>query len=439
MKRRILWLTVSSLALLAVMAFIGSVKFHAQEKRKDENPPPIDVKGDEKESLSWADQIDPETLAIMRRQEALQPAVNALYEAYMKSPDSGFTSVAFEGDGLALYWKGPLNNVMLAAINEARGVGAVEIIPAPFSLAEMEAEAGKIAEAIKGPGGSDIQAITTRYDGSGLDIERIPFRAAENIALARARNGQGSLRSVEQVLAGLDLRIPVRVTTADEPIELMADRFNDTSPWNSGGYWESRRNGQARMACTTGFGIRAYNRTWVLTAAHCASAPDVAFHGFAGQYMGPVTREHYTRDLILIDAPGYHRMFDGPRYNDGYYKNVYGWGYHAVGELVCQSGATSGVVCDLRTEGSTIVPIKWPSDHPDSDGDYGYLVWGLIKTTHTKGQTAVRGGDSGGPVFTLMGNGVRAKGITSAGSDTTMYFQDWADVIRLYDGYPVTF
>ena len=49
----------------------------------------------------------------------------ALYEASMKSPDEGFTSIAFEDDGLALRWKGPLNNDMLAAINKAREFGPV--------------------------------------------------------------------------------------------------------------------------------------------------------------------------------------------------------------------------------------------------------------------------------------------------------------------------
>ena len=192
----------------------------------------------------------------------------------------------------------------------------------------------------------------------------------------------------------------------------------------------------------------------MLTAAHCATAPDVALHGCQidpydwidtnrtppactnRPTMGGVTREHYDYDLILIDTPGYHRMFDGPRDNGGYYKDVLGWGYHATNELVCQSGVRSGVVCDLKTGSST--NVSWPSDHPDSDGDWGYTVYGLIKTTQTNGATAVRGGDSGGPVFTLQGSGVRAKGSVSAGSGTTMYFQDWADVIRLYNGYPVT-
>src|SRR4030095_16631028 len=149
MKSRTLWLAMSSLAFLAIVGVIGSVKYYAQEQQTGVNPRTLSIQAARKNPPSGLENIDPETLAIMRRQEALQPAVTALYEAAMKSPDSGFTSIAFEGDGLALYWKGPLTDEMLAAINQAREVGPVEVIPAAYSLTEMEAEAAKIAKTRK--------------------------------------------------------------------------------------------------------------------------------------------------------------------------------------------------------------------------------------------------------------------------------------------------
>src|SRR5687767_6162124 len=135
MTRKILGLTMLCLALLAVTSVIGGVKLLARAKQAPTKPSAESAQGDSKRADPFADKIDPKTLAIMRRQEALQPAVNALYEAAVKSPDSGFTSIAFEGDGLALYWKGELPSNMVASLNVAREIGPVEVISAAYSMA----------------------------------------------------------------------------------------------------------------------------------------------------------------------------------------------------------------------------------------------------------------------------------------------------------------
>lgn len=106
----------------------------------------------------------------------------------------------------------------------------------------------------------------------------------------------------------------------------------------------------------------------------------------------------------------------------------------AANELTCQSGATSGTVCGIKEIESKDIRLN----NQDSDGDTGYIIKGLIRCVQVDGRTAAQPGDSGGPVFTLDGTGVRAKGIVSAGGGTELYFQDWADVIRLFGAYPNT-
>jgi hypothetical protein len=69
----------------------------------------------------------------------------------------------------------------------------------------------------------------------------------------------------------------------------------------------------------------------------------------------------------------------------------------------------------------------------------GYRLRGLILARQIDGLSASQPGDSGGPVFTLDGDGFRAKGIISGvGSHSEMWFQDWHDAIRLFGAYPRT-
>jgi hypothetical protein len=387
------------------------------------------------------DNQDPKLLAVMRHQEALQPAVQVLYEEYVKDPNGGFAGIAFEDEGLTLYYKSQLTTTMKLALVEARKSGQITVKSAPFSMAELEAEGLKIHDALKAYGSSDIQSIGYMYDGSRLKIERVPEAVAKAWMEARMKSGKPALTSVETILFEAKLRVPVEVTTADTPIVHLTNRLSDLPPWNGGGRWESWRGIEHRGTCTTGFGVNASGRTWVLSAGHCASLGDTAYQGQFGNpnasfaQMGPINSDSWQYDMLLIDAPGWYLIFDGSP-TTSVTKRVYTWGYWAANELVCQSGMTSGVVCGIKQQYSTDTRVS--CDTPDSDGDCGYIQKGMIRSIQVNGATAGRPGDSGGPVFTLHNDGVRAKGIVSGGGGTTLYFQDWHDAIRLFGAYPRT-
>jgi Trypsin len=407
---------------------------------QDRNPQPID-------------NIDPQTLSIMRRQEALQPAASALYEAYMKSPDSGFAGLSFEGDGLTLYWKGPFTPQVSAAVNVARETGPLEIKAAAYSMAEMEAAAKTIGDAINTRGASEIQAIVKKYDGSGLEVEVMPAEVAAQKTLARTTSGRSPLLSADQILAGLDLQVSVRLITASNQFEFTASRRCDSPPWNGGGNFEVERPGVGYVgSCTTGFGVIGFpnNRSYILTAAHCANYGDRTFQGVTNgkdgsgpgtcrKSMGGVNYPEHDQnefDLLVIDTSGWYKIFDsndGPYGNTERKKDVLGWGYPITNELLCQSGATSGKICDLSTESIVNLP------------DEGIIIRNLVRSIQTKNLNPASPGDSGGPVFSFLGNGIRAKGIVTGraldcnglpSKKKILYHSHWGTVLSTFGLLP---
>jgi streptogrisin D len=404
--------TAVGLALVSLASLIlvspANAKPQVEPPSPGINPDPQSIDG-----------MDPALLATMRKQATLEPAATILTEAAAKIPGSGLASLAFEGDGLVVYWKGAMPASMVAAMTAARKFGPVSIRSAPYSKAELEAEAAKIDAAAEA--GSNIASIVLKYDGSGLLVEQMRPATA---AAAQARAGR-ALPTAATIVGSVHATVPVQVTMAQATYEFLScpstgcTRRDDTSPWNSGDY--------------PGFGVYvpAWDQTYVLTAAHCATwhagNGDNAYDG-AGEFIGRASIvEDWDKDLILIEARGWRLMFDGGP-TTRFKKTVHSWGYHVVNELLCQSGARSGTVCGLKTESNNYA--NWTCD---SDGDCFY-VHGLIGATQVDGRTAGQHGDSGGPIFSLDGDGVRAKGVLSAGDGAQLLFQDMADVTTSRSG-----
>ncbi|MFS8104288.1 S1 family peptidase [Lentzea alba] len=102
-------------------------------------------------------------------------------------------------------------------------------------------------------------------------------------------------------------------------------------------------------------------------------------------------------------------MWDGGSNTNNFTKRVDGRAEARPGFTVCQSGSTSGAVCNIRNRTETAHEVC------------GIDVYGnrkcyndLFVAEHVDPNTiACRGGDSGGPVFTLVGSNAVTAGARS--------------------------
>jgi streptogrisin D len=388
-------------------------------------------------SAAGAAFLTPETLRVMRQQEALQPAIELLQSEVDKSASSGYMSMGFEGDGVALYWKGELTPGMRRAVGAAQPVGAVTVRPAKHSLVELEAAAARIDAAINPANGGDIQEIVIRSDGSGLDVVKMPPAVAEKVKAKAAAKGARAQLATERQLSDLDVGVPLLVSTADSTIENFAcsgacKRRDDTSAWNGGTYLVFKNTPTGNVHCTSGFGVQKGGQTYVLTAAHCGTN-EIAYD-YVGERVGGIYQENWDKDIMLLNARGSRLIFDGSA-TTSTTKVVNSYGNQVTNELLCQSGSTSGTICGLKSQSGS-----YTVNACDSDGDC-YNMHSMSKTVQVDGRAGGAPGDSGAPLFSLNGSGVRAKGILSgspSGNANTIFYQDWNTIGADLGAYPVT-
>ena len=118
----------------------------------------------------------------------------------------------------------------------------------------------------------------------------------------------------------------------------------------------------------------------------------------------------FNSDSLFVPTNSGPAMFDGAPVG-AFSKPVVGWVNNFVGQLVCTSGASTGVHCDIITDliSSTALIQTGPTSFTRVDN----LVFGTALGSTTA--IAAGSGDSGGPVFTLTSNfsKVKAAGLMS--------------------------
>ncbi|GLY15856.1 hypothetical protein Kisp01_28710 [Kineosporia sp. NBRC 101677] len=325
--------------------------------------------------------------ARMAKQAPLVKAAQQLRDALEGGRHAGYTGISLTGDTVSVYWKGKVPTSVRKLVSST---AAAELRSARYSFTELKAaekEAIKYIAAHDGP----VFGVRVPADGSGLVAQTSSPLGTARAATFRAR-----------ALDDSAVQMKVEVVPAPQP----TGRVDDYAPYYGGGRITNPGGG----GCSTGFAVQRNNVQYLLTAGHCGWPGGTFLNGNSSRTVGTGDSEHVAHDIMLIRAGSSGRIFDGgglKLYEDRgqFTKAVSGWNDAFPNEWVCQSGMTSGAQCNIQNS---------------NDFSYSYSFAGETYTdlvlAHSRGGIGSRPGDSGGPVFTLDGAKVTAKGTISGGS-----------------------
>jgi streptogrisin D len=382
--------------------------------------------------------VTPQTLDLMRRQEKLERLIDRIRAA--APPTAGLAGVAIDPlrDTLRLAWKGALPAAVAKEVEAARADGlTVAVRPAPYTEAQLAAEAARMSRAPLWAGprtGQRVMQVSPRPDGTGITVGIGGLPAGTTVAEARR---------IVPALAGAT--VPLEISFVPPPAFTLRG-WDMPAHWG-GAYIERWVNGsRAGNSCSDAFGVTGNNgaATYLLTAAHCGEGewrsvrvqwPDGTQAQISYGNTIPAGRAP-TLDAALILAPlgagnavyyGESINLDTGSFGSNTGITVGGTEGNPVGAFVCTSGAYSGTICNIQI---VLTNVSFTYD-PPSNG-VGPVTNMVLATKVNDGSgilAAVGEGDSGGPVFSILSQRARARGVISGqrnGSGWTAPCHGWA-------------
>jgi hypothetical protein len=362
-----------------------------------------------------------ETRDRMAAQAPLSAAAGDVQDVVDRGHDAGYAGIGLEDDGVVVWWKGTPPAAVRRAIRGAQREVPVRVVGAAHSRAELESAAQELTDHIAAHPEQDYHGVEVAYDGSGLVLDATPSAGRRSVA-------NGLPAEVERA-TDVPASVPVRVQEKD-PLELTG-RLDDTPPFYGG----ARINNNDNTAfCTAGWPVRIGSTEYMLTAGHCGRTGGGWNNGNDTQFVGNGTHEHVAHDVMLIQGNVANRMWDGPIGSGEFTKRLVGSDHTFPGEWLCASGSVSGAQCNY------VVTSTFTFSLSDFDAYGNWETYNdLVLADYCCG-TASRDGDSGGPVFSLSGPDVIAKGTITgfAGGGSQLVFQDFVTAQNDFGIVPVT-
>ena len=344
-----------------------------------------------------------ESIQVRPRDEPQALAISAALQLAMDHPaDVGYPWVDSTGLVLQLSAASDHGRELLEALPEWELATTVRDVPRSYGELEQ------------------LKYDVSRLRGSGIDGEETIYQVEPDWKHSRV------ILTVDQAHDGLLAEIAKRFGTEavavrvnpDEP-KAMANpsRNNDLNPFNGGARIV------APLGCTAAFSWKNGD-LWqgMLTAGHCAPEVGLTVKTRPDQTIGDVAFENWVVGEGTVPFPGQQDQRGDlalVRARADRHANAWIWRgdpfttegdpvrlvwarFSLGGDQYCMGGAVSGDICGFGVVDTNNNVYYW-----DEEAWADNMVQG-----HRLGQCPVDG-DSGGPVFTLYGDGVAAKGVHS--------------------------
>ena len=362
-------------------------------------------KPDSDATASTLDHVPADQRARMRAQDNARSAANQVRWAVERSNAQGFTGIELRGGVTRLWYKGTPPAAVGSAVVRARGTAPVEVLPAKYSLAELQAASDRMVRHLRAHPGGPAHRVSIPVDGAGLVV---------GVDATTAASASHALPAVG---------VPVQVVEQDRV--RLGGRYNDTPPFYGGAEIHSDDG----IRCTAGFGVRSGAQEYLLTAGHCGFPGQSWANGDRSRWIGYASHENVGQDLLMIATDAGSFIFTGA----GTVSRVYTWDWVYTGEELCSSGMVTSWLC------GHVVIDAGNTSYCDTDAYGNWECYsGLVWSRQEEGRQAMQSGDSGGPVVLPTTSGTVAKGIMSGWGGADMVWQDFGTARQIWGISPIT-
>ncbi len=353
-------------------------------------------------SYSGATQ-SPELQDSISSEELNAEAISKVADSIAGQTDGNFVDIHTDAlnNSITVYWAGkPPRSVIEFGVSKPHGVTVRFDTSSKVSRVEANARIGKLIE-YGNQNGWEIQTVMPTIENDSIEIVVGP----------KSKLTDDHLVKIQDLSALTNVIIKRSAVELNEL--LLEGRLNDSAPFKGGA-----RTLQGSQGCTTGFAVLSGTSGRLLSSRHCDPSSNAAIRNGNSTVVitpgGAGVSGMASLDSQLIDpsaSPATSaKMYTG-NWSSSSYQTVKNWSSNWVGDSVCLSGATSGQRCGTVTNDS----VTWV---------FGGHNINTILVAGTRGTVLAASGDSGGPAYSQLSNGVQARGIISSINPGSPYYMD---------------